>query len=273
MILLNHVLLYALAAMVKGEDYESRLANNIQWLLLPDALEELGCPHEMIHFMKDKTGTDTAWLEFPMGETLKGMDQSNWQDSLLKFHFDGEYADCVLGNKIDLSMFDQKNYSHPNFGALRIHMLQDAIQEEVLCRGYVDVSGRYKNRYVLRSNPLMVLDSQYMKDEMKRFEEQGFLHLVGKAYRMTGVLFNQNWFDKYVGNALFDSYYPENMWNFEFNHFQISSAIEDKINHYSFDFEFNGDCHGILGIYDMGKLESLYDELYSYALLETLKSM
>lgn len=273
----QQVVLYTMAANSKlkafGGDFESQLISNVQWLVLPDALEAMNFSKDLTHFWRDMTGTDTACLEFPMGEVLKGSTAKNLGDSL-KYHDCCTAMECVLGNKTNLQKFDEWNFAHSNFSALRIHLIHDAIQEEVLCSDVVDVSGRFKGTYTMMSNPQRKLTAVQMKEELRRFEEQGYLYLVGKAYRQTGILFNQRWFEQYAFNGLSDSYYPKSMVDFVFEKMQIGSVTDNKINRCNFELDYDEVCkRGIMGITDAQELMSVYDRIYSWAYVSTMQNI
>ena len=277
MILLQHVALYVMAAMAKA-DYESRLyepklLSGMSWLLLPDALEAWGCPKALSHFWETPDGTNSAWMEFPIGGVLCELDKETLLDSM-SFHFDEKkYGDCVLGNTIDLGAFDEHNYDHANFSDLRIHLIHDAIQEKILCDEVVNVNGRFDDRYVMRNNPKRVLNGHQLREEIRRFEEQGFLYLVGKVYRKTHVLLDQKWFDERLYGYLVGSYSDE-LFKAIREQFRIPAVIESAISRKSFELDYDEVCkRGILGIDDEDELKNVYNRIYSWAYVQTAQNM
>ncbi len=277
MILQQHIALYAMAVMDK-EDYDSRryeprLLTGVPWLLLPDALELWGCPKQLTHFWENPTGTDTAWMEFPMGVTLSEMTPENLLSSLKKHFDESKYADCVLGSVMDITKFDEHNYSHSNFRELRIHLINDAIQDEVLCKEVVNVNGRYDGQYAMKSQKL-ILDEMRLKHELQLFNGYGFLYLVGQAYRKTHVLFNQKWMKEHACDCLGGSYYPSDLANVLCKRLQIPDWLEDRINRGDFVPNCTEFCeNGILGITETDELVSVFDRIFSWAYVQTMQNL
>lgn len=239
------------------DEFYSRLCEGIPWLLLPDAIIEYIGYYQPSHFVELAGGTDISWLKFPSGELLAEITASNIKE-VVEYHLaDSKYLSCK-GTCLD--EFDRKNYGHVHFHELRINILQEMIFDQILCEKLLDESKSYDDYFVVRHNQTC-LNSFQLQEQMEKLEELGFLYLVRKVYEKTGLLLNQEWFEKNVHQVLLYSDYPRDLAESTHSSMQISPEIEGRINDLNFEFS-EGDKSKIT-ITD--ELEKTLDEMYAVA--------
>ena len=268
MITLQHSAVWAIAAMSKAPDdrtFQSRLIRDIPWLLFPDAIRAYTGPRQMSHFEETPDKTDVSWMEFPTGDVLRLLTKETAKE-VIKMHMNAEkYPKCVIGEDTHLEVFDRHNYGHHAYHALRTHLIQDVILDEVLREELVDVTGRFEDRFVVRHNRNIVLNGSELRYQVKLFEEWGLLHLIGKIYHRTGVLLNQRWYEDNVHGVLLRSDYPEDLAENTYRYMAIPAEIEAHIN--ALDFNASEKVK----IFDLGgeELADIWDWMYSVAIRET----
>lgn len=263
MITLQHTAIFLMAASEKEVDIKT----SIPWLLLPDAIRMYVGPRQASHFEVSTYETDVSWMEFPTREVLKELSKENVAD-LVKFYVSPRAPKCVIGEQTDIDEFDIRNYAHPHFRELRIHLIQDCILDKVLREKLVDVTQRFEDRFVVHHNHSIVLDGAELRKQITLFEQIGFLHLVGMVYKKTGILLNQRWFDENVHTALLEAY-PVELAENTYKYMQIPEEIEQRIN--ELDFELTQEDEDKLVITD--ELQRVLDEMYATAYFYTVREL
>lgn len=270
MITLQHTALYFLAvhskAMYNG-DLGSVLKRGIPWVLLPDAIRMYVSNRPISHFEDNPSMTDTSWMKFPSAEVLTKVTKANAME-LIEHHLAEGYLPCVIGEETKLNVFDEHNWSHPHFHDLRIHLIQDQILDDALRSLMVNVDGRFSDHYVARHNHSIVLNGKQLREQVKIFEELGFLHLVGEIYKKTGVLLDQDWYEKNVHQTLLDSCYPTELAENTYRYMQIPEYIAARIA--AKNFELTDEDKAKVTITDdlMGVLNKMYSVAYNHTYKE-----
>lgn len=238
----------------------------IPWVVLPDGIRAYSGPRQMSHFEQKPDGTDTAWMIFPNELTLQGLSKENFDSSVERYMPEG-YPKCVIGEDTSLDVFDVKNYGHRHYHALRMHMIQDIILDKVLREQLVDVTGRFKDEFVIRWNH-QTIDGATLRKQVAMFENLGFIHLAGKVYERTGKVLNNQWFEENVLEPL-RAAYPADLAENTFKYMRLSDEDDARIT--AKDFELtDADKEGFL-LCD--NLEAILDDMYFEAYHFTVREM
>lgn len=267
MVTLQHTAITFMSEWAKTRNVMAILPEQIPWIILPDAVRAYIGPRQPSHFETLPDGTDVSWVRFPDGDVLKEMTKET-ASQMMEIHLASGIRSCVIGEETQIDLFDQKNFAHPYFHELRSHMLQDMLLDMALREDMVDVKGRFEDRFVVRHNTQCVLDGKQLREQVKLFEELGFLYLVGKIYQQSGALLNGEWFANVVYPAL-QEVYPQDLADTTFKFMKIPEYIEKRINAMDFSIR-DEDRTKVLITPD---LEGAYDKLYSAAMLYTCREL
>lgn len=239
--------------------------HEIPWTLLPDAIRAYSGPRQMSHFEETPDGTDTAWMIFPNEITLGKLSKETFEERVKFYRPDG-YPKCVIGEATSLETFDVKNYGHRHYHALRMHMIQDIILDNVLRDELVEVSGRFKDEFRVRWNH-QVIDGATLRKQVAMFENLGFIHLAGKVYECTGRLLTNKWFEEYVLEPL-KAQYPADLADNTFKYMRLSDEEDARITAKEFELTA-ADKEGFILCDDLeGILDRMYSQAYFYSARE-----
>ena len=278
MITLQHTALFALALAEKrritGDHstfdffaFEKEFHKEIPWLLLPDAIRYYINSRQASHFEQIPNDIEdfASWMEFPDEETLKNLSKENVNTKVFYYDdsFSGLSSKSVIGEETKLSRFDMCNWMNKHRVALRCHLIQDILMDECLRLDMVDVSNRFENSFTIYQNN-QVIDGQTLRDQIKIFEEIGFIRLVGAIYKKTGMLLNREWFDKHVLESIKEAY-PDDLATYTYKYMSISDELNERINNHEFEFT-SKEVHSF---FLTSCLEATLDSLYGLALQET----
>lgn len=234
MITKQHVLIAAMAIAAKArskEEYQTILRNELPWVLLPDAIRKYIGPRHISHFEKTPNGADTSWIIFPNETTLKLLSSLEITEFVQFYHAKG-YPDCAIGEKTSIEKFDELNWTHKHYHAIRSHLLQDVVFDEILRERMIDKTKRFLNCYPLKKEPNQEIDGETLRTQISMFEEYAFLKLTKAFYDRTGFVANRKWFDENVKTALLEAYSTE-MAEHTYAYMDISEEQEDIINMYA----------------------------------------
>lgn len=265
MITLQHTAVSILALWDKNRDDSDKFFKeliSLGWILLPDAIRAYVGPRQPSHFEETPDGTDVSWMEFPMPDTLWELNKE--ASSEVIEYYVAATPKCVVGERTNLSTFDRHNYTHPYFHEIRAHLLQDCILDEVV-RKLVDVSNRFDDTFVVNHNHSVMTGNEFRK-EIAVFEQIGFLHLVGEVYKKTGLLLNQDWYDKNVYPILLATY-PRDLADNTYKYMRIPEEINLRIQ--KFDFDVSNEDVRIAG----NNLVEVLDDMYAKAYLHTYREL
>lgn len=264
MITRQHTAISAMAHSSKGSIQTFK--QEIPWILLPDGIRAYSGPRQMSHFEQLPDGTDTAWMIFPNEVTLRSLSKDTFEEKVRCYMPDG-YPKCVIGEATNLNMFDVKNYGNRHYHALRMHMLQDIILDNVLRDKLVSVSGRFKDKFTVRWNH-QEIDGATLRKQVAMFENLGFIHLAGKVFERTGRILNNKWFEENVLEPLCAAY-PEDLALNTFKYMRLSDEDDARIT--AMDFELTeADKEGFILCDD---LEDVLDDMYAEAYYYTAREM
>lgn len=261
MITLQHTAVWAMAA---EEKHVKDWSKKIPWLLLPDAIRMYVGPRQASHFEATPEETDVSWMEFPMPEVLKELSKENIAD-LVKFYVSSKAPKCVIGEQTDVEEFDIRNYAHPYYHELRMHLIQDCVLDKTLRKRLVDVTNRFEDRFIVRHDHSIVLDGTQLRKQVALFEQIGFKHLAGMVYKKTGILLNQRWYDENVHTALLEAY-PKELAENTYKYMQIPKEIEQQINELDFAITDEDTSKVVMA----ENLERVLDEMYATAYYYTV---
>lgn len=253
--------LMALDSIGKTEEFKKL----IPWVLLSDAIRAYIGPRQPSHFEEMANQTDTSWMLFPSSETLKMLSKET-APRIIKFHV-ADAPKCVIGEQTHIEVFDWLNSQHEFYHALRAHLRQDCILDAVLRDEMVEVKERFSDIFTIKHNGKKI-NGQELRTQIARFEELGFIKLVGMVYEDTGILLDRDWFDEYVYTALKETY-PVDLAKNTYRYMSISDDVNDRINRLEFDL--TEEEKASVEITD--QLDELLKTMYENALTETLSEI
>ena len=240
MISIQHVALYYLALhsvrtschaadpVKLAEEFQ----NEVPFVVLPDGIRAYSGPRPISHFEKTPDGNDISYMTFPSEEVLKTLSKESFKKDVEFKHAEG-YLPCVIGEKTDIREFDYHNFGHKHYHALRVHMFQDAILDEILREDLIDASLRFQDIYVVRHDTSIKIDGKELRRQVAEFESIGFIMLAGFVYERTGVLMNNDWFNSVVEPALHKAY-PEDLANNTFRYMALNEETNARITNLQF---------------------------------------
>ena len=243
MITLQHTLVTLMG--LRGNERE--IDEEIQYVLLPDAIRRFCGPRQYSHFEKAYDGTDVSWFKYP--SALKGLTKEE-VDRLPK-HIVAEIRKCDLGETTDIGAFEEHNthLSPRYFAGVKKHLTQDFIFDRFV-REEIDCSKMYDGKYNFNGQEL---DGPGVRGLIADIEHHGvyvLAYMLNKAY---GITANQEWFDKHV-KAILDKEYPAELAESAYGYMKIKPEINEKIT--------NGDwTHLEEGPLPLEKYVKMYEEV------------
>lgn len=233
MITLQHAALYAwtllnVISINSMGTFLDLFRKQIPWVLLPDGIRAYSGPRQLSHFEQNPSGTDVSWMEFPTPETLQKLSKDNFSEKVCYYMADG-YIPSVIGDETHCETFWVHNWNHHFASQLGSHLAQDIVMDNVLRKDMVDISGRFKDHFVPRHDTSKVLDGKQLRNQIAKFEMQGFLYLIGKIYENSGLLLDREWFDSNVETALRSSY-PQDLAESTYHYMKIGSELDARIH-------------------------------------------
>ena len=235
MIALEHIALYVMAIFNKGglNEMSEVLTNQVSWLVLPDVLSQFYGARQIFHFEQNMNKTDSSWVVFPKPGVLKEMSKKGCMN-MMDFHIANNSSSP---RKIQLGLFDEKNYFHPYFNQLRTHLIQDIIFDDLIQK------------------------KEELENQGLTYDEFRFLHLAGRVYQQSGILLNQRWLDQNVFVAFLTNY-SEELAEASYSLVKLPNFVEKCINNLEFASMFEGN-----------ELIDCFDKIYAKAYLATMRSM
>lgn len=264
----QHCILYLMATYQRYErktEFLNHFSQGIQWIILPDVITAY-IPKQASHFEESSDGTDIAYMEFPDEVKLNLSNKKNAR-KFIKYHIKTNKfrTNCAVSEKIHLEEFDKQNYSHPEFHKIRTHLIQDSVMNEYIRSNLVDVSDRLNDNFILLHDQNTSINGQQLQEQLNLFEEFGLLHLIGRFYKMSGILVNKEWLKTHVYPKINNfSYYPKNLIKKAISEMQISDEMDERINKY----DFAAPDVSILGLKGQ-ELTDAWDEIYSQVCMKT----
>lgn len=218
MITLQHTLVTLLG--LRGNERE--LDEEIQYVLLPDAIRRYCGPRQYSHFEQSYDGKDTSWMKYPLN--LKVL--SKEEVERLPKHIVSEIKPCVLGETTSIETFEKHNTHLPPkyFAGAKKHLTQDFIFDRFI-RETIDCSNMYDDKFVFNGQNL---DGKGVRGAIADIENHGLYvlaYMVEKAY---GIKANQEWFDKHV-KARLDSEYSQDLADGTYKYMKIPDVINERI--------------------------------------------
>lgn len=204
----------------------------VPFVVLPDAIRAYSGPRPISHFEKTPDGNGVSYMTFPSEEELKVLSKETFKD-VVKFHHAEGYLPCVIGEKTDIREFDRKNFGHKHYHALRVHMFQDAILDEVLREELIDASLRFQDIFTVRHDTSIKIDGTELRRQVAEFERIGFIMLAGIVYERTGTVMNNAWFKSVVEPALYAAY-PADLAENTFKYMKLKDETEARITNLQF---------------------------------------
>ncbi len=218
-------------------DQPSKLVDEFQrevpYVVLPDGIRAYSGPRPISHFEKTPDGNGVSYMTFPSEEVLKTLSKETFKDKV-KFHHEEGYLPCVIGEKTDIREFDRHNFGHKHYHALRVHMFQDAILDEVLREELIDASLRFQDIFTVRHDTSIKIDGKELRKQVAEFERIGFIMLAGIVYERTGTVMNNAWFKMVVEPAL-QKAYPADLAENTFKYMKLDDETDARITNLQFD--------------------------------------
>ena len=265
----QHIGVYTLALAKKlslsGNEklLDSKLQEEIPFVVLPDAIRMYVGARQAGHFEQTPDGTDVGWMIYPSEEELRSLTSEN-ATKIIKHYVPEGFKPCVIGEQSSIKEFTLRNWSHKHFASLRCHLIQDCILDEVLRTYLIDHTNRFKDSFTVLNNETMEIDGQTLRDQVSKFEELGFLKLAGAVYNSTGILLNQAWFEQNVWPAL-ERVYPKDLAQNTYKYMAISESQNQRICKKNFDLTDSEKK----SVFISQDLDKVLDVLYSNAYIQT----
>lgn len=216
-------------------DFQTEFRHELPFVLLADGIRGYCGARQMSHFEKTPDGTAVSFMKFPSEEVLKNLSKDTFKEQVQCQLVDGYYEKCDIGEETSIHEFDRHNFGHNHYHALRIHLFQDAILDEVLRKELINHSQRAKNQYTVRHNQSVKIDGKELRKQISEFENLGFIKLAGYVYETTGTLMNLKWFENVVYPALCQAY-PKDLADsaFYFMKRDLEGKVDERITNYEF---------------------------------------
>ncbi len=233
MITRQHVACYVMALATKFSSknaLDQQLLKTIPYVLLPDAIRSYIGQRQPSHFECTPYSKSVSWIEFPTPKVLKNLSKETFSEQV-NYYLAHGYPKCVIGEDTLISKFDIKNHNHPYYNIIRIHLLQDKCFDDMLRNNLVDCTHRFNNQFIVNHNRNIILDGQVLREQINLYEEYGFIHLVNKVFKFTGILLDGDWFDKYVLTSLLEAY-PEDLALNTYKYIKFSDTLNQRIKHH-----------------------------------------
>lgn len=221
MITIQHTLCTMLAT---GCDQEY-LDRYIAAILLPDAIRFYTKNRKLSHFEMKSDGTDCSYMTFP--SDMKALSPVTIAQALGKNSHLVEEAACVIGEQTNENEFARHNLGLPPvmFRGILLHLWQDQIFDDFI-RKMIDCDRRYEDVFVLRNG--REVDGKEVRSVIATIEHEGFWVLADMLRQSSGIVFNQEWFDKNLYPVLVREY-PEELAENTYKYMQIPAEIDAKI--------------------------------------------
>jgi hypothetical protein len=270
MISIQHAALYYLALYSKRNSclaadvikLETEFKDEVPFVVLPDGIRIYSGPRQISHFECTPDGNDVSFIKFPSEEVLKKLTKESFKSEVEFYHADG-YLPCVIGEKTDIREFDRHNFAHKHYHALRVHMFQDAILDEVLRKELIDASLRFNDVFTVRHDTTMKIDGNELSRQVAEFERIGFIMLAGVIYNRTGSVLNNEWFKAVIEPALYAAY-PAELAENTFKYMKLDDETNARITNLQFDIT-DDDKAKVPMAKDLVKtLNEMYVEAYFY---------
>ena len=218
MITLQHTLVTLLG--LRGNERE--MDEEIQYVLLPDAIRRYCGPRQYSHFEQSYDGKDTSWMEYP--EDIKALDKEAVEK--LPKHIVSEVKPCVLGETTSIETFEKhnKHLDYRYFAGVKKHLTQDFIFDRFI-REKIDCSRMYEDKFVYEGQEY---DGKGVRALIADIENQGLYILAYMAEKSYGIKANQAWFDKHV-KARLDEEYSEDLADGTYKYMKIPEVINERI--------------------------------------------
>lgn len=240
MISIQHAALYYLALhstrntchAADATKLEAEFKNEVPFVVLPDGIRAYSGPRPISHFERTPDGNGVSYMTFPSEEVLKTLSKESFKTDVEFYHAEG-YLPCVIGEKTDIREFDRHNLGHKHYHALRVHMFQDAILDEILREELIDASLRFQDIFTVRHDTSIKIDGKELRRQVAEFERIGFIMLAGIVYERTGTVMNNDWFKTVVEPAL-QAAYPADLAENTFKYMKLDDETNARITNLQF---------------------------------------
>ena len=242
---------------------ELEFQKEVPFVVLPDGIRAYSGPRPISHFESTPDGSDVSYMVFPSEEVLKNLSKESFKDEV-KFHHAAGYLPCVIGEKTIIREFDHYNIGHKHYHALRVHMFQDAILDEVLREEIIDASLRFQDIFTVRHDTSIKIDGKELRRQVAEFERIGFIMLAGIVYERTGTVLNNEWFKRVVEPALYEAY-PADLAENTFKYMKLDDETDARITNLQFAIT-DEDAAKVPMVKDLAKtLSEMYVDSYFYS--------
>ena len=173
------ILFWALVLRVGKDKASKSFKKEIPWAVLPDGIRAYIAPRQASHF-EDGIDGRGAWMRYPSAEVLKDLTRESAKRQI-KYYVPDSFPKCVIGEETQLWMFDYTNSEHEHYHALKTHLIQDCILDEVLRENLIEAIMRFQDKFVVRCSG-QIIDGAELRRQVTLFEELGFIHLLGTEH-------------------------------------------------------------------------------------------
>lgn len=199
MITLQHSLISLLALDGNIKEFEKQ----IPYILFPDAIRKYTGNRSYSHFETSTDGKDVSWIKFP--KKISRVNQK--QTDKLEKHLSNKLSNGIICEKTDLKTFERinKHLKAVPYAGIKKHLVQDDIFDEFI-RDKIDMSKRREGKFYFQGNEM---DGKEVRRLISEIENYGVYILACILYVKYGIITDQEWFDRHVGDVLKKEYKKE----------------------------------------------------------------
>lgn len=259
------IFFWALLNNMNEETAIEHFRKEIPWAVLPDGIRAYIGPRQAGHF-EMAPNWKVAWMKYPSEEVLKKLTKESAKEQI-DYYVPDAFPKCVIGEATQLWMFDKNNAEHKHYHAIRTHLVQDVILDNVLRDTLIDHSHRFEDKFTVRFSGKEI-DGAELRKQVALFEELGFIHLLGRIYEETGMILDSEWFDRNVYTALCEAY-PADLAENTYKYMRFSPELQERISSKRFELT----QEEIESVYMAEHLIDTLDKMYFHALVQSRGEM
>lgn len=199
------------------------------YVVVPDTIRGYGVPREMTHYEDGDVNKDTFKIDhssFSYPADLKSLSKESVQELVSSGHVGEKFGKAVIGGDTNIDQLKKSNpelkETNPElYYGILAHLKQDVIFDRLI-RTEFDCSEKYEDRFYKLNEqaPLeaalggkakrgAMFDGKEFRSLIADIEERGFIYMAGRVHDRTGIMPDQEWFDRNVKPALDKAYTPE----------------------------------------------------------------
>ena len=160
-----------------------KLEEELEYVLLPDAIRRYLAARQYSHFEKHPNGKDVSWFKYPLDlKTLTRAEAFNQPKYLA-----ANIPPSVLGEKSSIPTFELHNGHLPPkyFAGVKKHLTQD-IEFDNFIRANIDTSKKFRNEFYFKDQ---LYDGKEIRKVIAEISEHGVYVLAYMLHKSFGLSF------------------------------------------------------------------------------------